>query len=156
MIQILEITGWVCFAAVLIVAMYQDIRTRKIKNEVNVAGVALGLLFAVLLPERKLLPAVIGFLVMLAVGMLCWILKIFRAGDAKLLCAVGAFVEWKMGLNILMIAVVCGAVLGLPLIIKRIVKKEKGLTKFPFSIAIGLACAIGLTFGYVWELINFM
>jgi len=156
MIKILEIANWICFSAILIVAMYQDIKTRKIQNKVNVTGVVLGLLFAVLLPGREVLPALIGFLVLFGAGILCWKLKCFCAGDAKLLCAIGAFVEWKMGLNILLISLICGAVLGFPLVIKRLIKKEKESAQFPFAIAIGLASVIGLTFGYIWEWINVM
>ena len=156
MIKVLEIANWVSLAAILIIAMYQDITMQKIKNEVNVAGVLLGIVFAFILPEREVFPAFVGFLVLLITGIFCWKIKIFRAGDAKLLCAVGTFTGWRMGLNILLIAAVCGAVLGLPLVIKRIAKKEKEMTKFPFSIAISIACVLGLMFGYVWDIINFM
>ena len=156
MMKILELANWISLAAVLIVAMYQDIKKRKIKNVVNVTGVVLGILFAALLPERELLPAFVGFFVLLVVGIACWRLKLFRAGDAKLLCAVGAFLEWKMGLNILLLSILCGAVLGLPLVIRRMIKKEKELTKFPFSLAIALASVLGIFFGYVWEWIEFM
>ena len=156
MMKILELANWISLVAVLTVAMYQDIKMRKIKNAVNVTGVVLGILFAVLLPERKLLPAFVGFFVLLAVGIACWRLKLFRAGDAKLLCVVGTFLEWKMGLNILLLSILCGAVLGLPLVIRRMIKKEKELTKFPFSLAIALASVLGICFGYVWEWIEFM
>lgn len=155
MMKIIEFANWISLAAILVIAMYLDIKLRKIKNEVNVTGVLLGLLFAALLPERELLPAFGGFFVMLAVGILCWQLKLFRAGDAKLLCVVGAFNGWKMGVNVLLLAILCGAVLGVPLVIRRLIKKEKELTKFPFSIAIALASVLGICFGYVWEWINF-
>lgn len=160
MMNILEYMNWICFAAVLGVAVWQDIRLRKIKNEVNVAGVLLGIFFAAILPEREILPAILGFFVVLVVGIICWNLKFFRAGDAKLLCVAGAFLEWKMALNVLLLAVVCGAVLGAPFVVWRLIKKEekkeKEGTKFPFSVAIALACVLGLKFGYVWELLTFM
>lgn len=155
MMKIIEVANWISLVAILVIAMYQDIKMRKIKNEVNVAGVLLGILFAALLPERELLPAFCGFFVMLAVGILCWQLKLFRAGDAKLLCVVGTFTGWKMGLNVLLLAILYGAVLGAPLVIRRLIKKEKELTKFPFSIAIALASVSGICFGYVWEWVSF-
>lgn len=156
MMKILEILNWLCFAGVLGVAVWKDVTQFKIENKINVTGVALGFLFAAILPERKMLPALLGFFIVLVVGILCWNLKFFRAGDAKLLCVAGTFLEWKMGLNILLISIVCGAVLGIPLTIRRLIKKEKELTKFPFSIAIALASVLGVCFGYVWEWIDFM
>ena len=156
MIKFLEVLNWLCFAGVLGIAVLQDVKQFKIENKINVTGVALGILFAAILPERKLLPALLGFFIVLAVGILCWNLKFFRAGDAKLLCVVGAFLGWKMGLNILLISILCGALLGSPLVIRRLIKKEKELTKFPFSIAIALASVLGVCFGYVWEWIDFM
>ncbi|MBP3595451.1 MAG: prepilin peptidase [Lachnospiraceae bacterium] len=156
MMDVLRYANWVCFTLILIIAMWQDVKMRRIKNEVNVAGVVLGILFALILPEREVLPAIAGLFALLAVGILCWRLKFFRAGDAKLLCVVGAFLEWKMGLNVLLLAIILGALFGEPLVIRRIVKKEEGLTQFPFSIAIGAACVIGIRFGYIWEWLKFM
>lgn len=153
--KLLEYFYWICFAIVLALAVWQDIRIRKIKNELNVTGVVLGLLFAILLPERNILSALIGVIVLLVVGIFCWKLNFFRAGDAKLLCVVGAFLEWKMGLNVLLIAIICGAIIGLPFVIVRIVKKKKELTKFPFAIAIAIAAIIGLRFGYLWDILIF-
>ena len=148
--------GWAlqyfCLAAILGTAVWQDVRTRKIKNRVSVTGAALGLASAVLLPERHIADALLGFFVMLGTGMLCWKLRVFRAGDAKLLCAVGSFTGWKMGLNCLLIAVLIGAAAGLPAVITRLCRREKGRTPFPFSIAIAAGWAAGVALGYLWEL----
>lgn len=144
----------ICLFAVLGVAVWQDIRTKKIKNKLNVTGVCLGLLFAILLPERDILSALFGFFVMLAAGLLCWNLHVFRAGDAKLLCVVGAFLGWKKGVSCLLTAIILGAIIGLPLFLRRLYKRQKGLTKFPFSIAITAACLLGECFGYLLEIID--
>lgn len=148
--------GWafqyLCLAVVLGTAVWQDVRTKKIKNRVSVTGAVLGLASAVLLPERHVADALLGFFVMLGTGMFCWKLRVFRAGDAKLLCAVGSFTGWKMGLNCLLIAVLIGAAAGLPAVISRIRRREWGRTPFPFSIAIAAGCAAGLVLGYLWEL----
>ncbi len=147
---------YLCLAVILGAAVWQDIRTRKIKNQVCVSGVLLGLASALILPGMYILDALAGFLVMLGVGMLCWKFHVFRAGDAKLLCAVGSFTGWKMGINCLLIAVLLGAFLGLPLVILRLKKGKGGRTAFPFSVAIAAGCVFGLIFGYLWELIEFM
>lgn len=143
---------YLCLSVILGIAVWQDITTKKIKNHVSVAGAALGLIFALLLPGRHIVDALLGFVILLGAGMLCWKLHVFRAGDAKLLCAVGSFTGWKMGLNCLMIAILVGAVIGFPMVVYRIYKKKGGKTTFPFSIAIAIGCAIGLIFGYLWEI----
>ncbi len=154
--KIIEYVNWICFAVILALAVVQDIKVRKIKNELNVAGVVIGILFAAILPERKILLSILGFLLLLAVGIFCWRLKIFRAGDAKLLCVVGAFLEWKMGLNVLLVAIICGAVVGLPFVIWRIAKKKKELTQFPFAVAIATATILSLKFGYIWDIFSYL
>lgn len=150
------IVQYICLATVLGAAIWQDVRTRKIKNQLCVSGVLVGFASALILPERHILDALAGFFVMLGVGMLCWKLHVFRAGDAKLLCAVGSFTDWKMGINCLLIAVIIGAFFGVPLIILRLKKGEGGRTAFPFSVAVAAGCVFGLVFGYLWELIEFM
>ena len=154
--KLLEYVQWICFAVVLALAVWQDIRTRKIKNELNVTGVVLGIVFALILPERNVWFAILGFFVLLIVGICCWKMKIFRAGDAKLLCVIGAFLEWKMGLNVLLTSIICGAIIGFPFIVWRMIKKKKELTKFPFAVAIASASIIALKFGYIWDILNFL
>lgn len=141
-------------AAFMLLAVWQDVRTRKIKNQLNVAGVLAGLVFAAVLPQRSILQALAGVGCMLAAGLLCWRIHIFRAGDAKLLCVAGAFLGWKMGLSCMLLSAVIGAVVGLPLLMVRVVKKEKGWTKFPFSVACALACGISVRFGYLWDILD--
>lgn len=147
---------YICLAIVLGTAVWQDIRTRKIKNQVCMSGVLAGLAFALILPQRHILDAFTGFFVMLGIGILCWKLHVFRAGDAKLLCAVGSFTDWKMGVNCLLVAVVIGALFGLPFVILRLKRREGGRTAFPFSVAIAAGCVFGLILGKLWELIEFM
>ena len=150
------ILQYICLFCILFIGVIQDIRMRKIKNKVSAGGALAGLVFAVLLPQRHILDAFLGFFIMLAVGMFCWRLKVFRAGDAKLLCAVASFTDWKMGINTLLVAVIFGAVAGLPMVIGRIWKKEGGKTAFPFSVAIAAGCIFGIVFGYIWEILEYM
>ncbi len=78
------ILQYICLFCILFIAVIQDIRMRKIKNKVSAGGALAGLVFAVLLPQRHILDAFLGFFIMLAVGMFCWRLKVFRAGDARI------------------------------------------------------------------------
>lgn len=149
--KIIDYVELTVFFIYLIGVTGTDIKTHKIKNEMCMLGMVLGLIFSVLSPDRTFLSAIIGFFFMLAVGFAAWLLKVFRAGDAKLFSVIGAFMGWKMGLNIFLISVLCGAVIGIPLVIRRLIKKEKGWTQFPFSIAITIACILCVCFGYVWD-----
>lgn len=153
MLKVLGYVELIGLFSVLLIAVYQDIKTRKIKNVLTVSGIAAGLVFSLILPERTFWDALLGFLLLQVLGIVLWKLKIFRAGDAKLLCVTGAFLGWKMGLNILLISSVCGAVFGIPLVVKRLIKKEKQLTHFPFSIAVLTATAIAISVGYIWEVL---
>lgn len=153
MLKVLGYVELVCLFSVLLIAVYQDIKTRKIKNVLTVSGIAIGLVFSLIMPERTFVDALLGFLLIQVLGIILWKLKIFRAGDAKLLCVTGTFLGWKMGLNILLISSICGAVFGIPLVVKRLMKKEKQLTRFPFSIAVLVATVIGIGVGYLWEML---
>lgn len=150
----MHIVGRIFLVVLLVLASAQDIKERKIANKLNVAGLLCGLVLSFFRPDITFGESALGAAVALGVGFACWMLKIFRAGDAKLLCAVGAFVGWKMSLNCLLLAILVGAVAGIPLLIKRLVKKEKGFTKFPFATAITAGTLIGVHIGYIWELIN--
>lgn len=152
----MHIVGRIALVVLLGLASAQDIKERKIANKINVVGLLCGLLLSVFRPDITIGAAFLGAAVALGVGFVCWMCKIFRAGDAKLLCAVGAFVGWKMALNCLLLAIVVGAVVGLPLLIKRLMKKEKGFTKFPFATAITAGTLIGVHIGYIWEVINWL
>ena len=136
------------------VASAQDIKQRKISNKLNIIGLICGILCAAFDTALTVGEAVLGAIVALCIGIVCWLLKVFRAGDAKLLCAVGAFVGWKMSVNIFLFSLLAGAVAGVPCVILRLVRKEKGLTKFPFATAITAGTILGVHVGYLWEIIE--
>lgn len=136
------------------VASVQDIKQRKIPNKLNLAGFACGILCSIFDNTFAVSEAILGAAVALCIGVVCWFLKVFRAGDAKLLCAVGAFVGWKMSINVFLFSLLAGVVAGLPYVIFRLVRKEKGLTKFPFATAIMAGTIVGMHAGYLWEIIK--
>lgn len=153
MLKVFEYLEYICLFTILIIAIVQDIKENKIKNVLNVTGIVLGLLFALVVPDRTFVDALLGFVLLQVLGIVLWKVNAFRAGDAKLLCVTGTFLGWKMGLNVLLVSLVCGAIIGIPFVIKRLKKKEKGLTKYPFSISILLGTIIGVFGGYLWELL---
>ena len=79
-------------------ASAQDIKRRKISNKLNIIGLICGILCAAFDTALTVGEAVLGAIVALCIGIVCWLLKVFRAGDAKLLCAVGIYREFCSGI----------------------------------------------------------
>lgn len=147
------IVDYVMVALLLGAALLQDITLNKISNKINVSGAVTGLALAVVLPHRGVLDAVLGVIACFACGLLCWNLKVFRAGDAKLFCALGAFMGWQLGLSCILYAVLIGSVIGLPLVIwKRVIQREKHMVKMPFSIAAAMASVLCYAVGTLWSI----
>lgn len=146
------IIDYVVMAVILCLAVIQDIKENKISNKLNVLGTVLGMLLALILPHRGVLDALLGVVACFLFGLLCWNLKLFRAGDAKLFCAMGSFLGWQLGLSCILYAIIAGSIIGIPkLILQRFVRKEKGLVKFPFAIAIAVGCVLCAIFGAIWS-----
>ena len=86
---------YVLLAAGLLAAACTDWKRRRIPNRLTVAMAATGILLGVLMGGLSgLLGSLGGLAAGLAVGVILWLLKIFRAGDAKLLAALGAMMGW--------------------------------------------------------------
>lgn len=146
------IIDYVAMAAILGLAVRQDVKENKISNKLNVLGTVIGMLLALILPHRGVLDAALGVVACFLCGLLCWNLKLFRAGDAKLFCAMGSFLGWQLGLSCILYAIIVGSLIGIPkLIVQRFIRKEKGFVKFPFAIAIAVACVLCAVFGTIWS-----
>lgn len=146
------IIDYVVMAVILCLAVIQDIKENKISNKLNVLGTVLGMLLALILPHRGVLDALLGVVACFLCGLLCWNLKMFRAGDAKLFCAMGSFLGWQLGLSCILYAIIAGSIIGIPkLILQRFMRKEKGNVKFPFAIAIAVGCVLCAVFGAIWS-----
>ena len=102
----------------LIAASWTDLRQRKIPNRLTVPLAAAGLVLALL--DRHLLGALGAMAFGLVLGVVLWLLGIFRAGDAKLSAALGALTaSWLWVLDSLCWAVVLGGGIGLLLLLVR-------------------------------------
>lgn len=117
--------GWAALLALLVAAGASDLRTRRIPNLLVTAGALLGLGLQATLPAGRGLfepsaPGAIGIgaallamVVLLAVGMLLWRARLFGAGDAKLLAAVGPYVGLTGVLPVLLYTLLAGGVVAL-------------------------------------------
>jgi len=146
------IIDYAAMTVILSLAVRQDIKEHKISNRLNVSGTAAGLLLALLLPHRSVADALFGVIVCFLCGFSGWLLKVFRAGDAKLFCVMGAFFGWKLGLSCMVYAIFVGSVIGLPLlIVRRFLRKKKERTAIPFAAAVAAAALFCAAFGAVWD-----
>lgn len=147
-----DIVSCGCLTAILCAAAYGDVKERKIKNSLNLAGVCCALLMAAVHPGRTVLFSVCGVLAAFAAGYFCWRIKAIRAGDAKLFCVVGGFFGWQLFFSCFLEAVLLGAIGGLPLVLyRRFVKKEAGQTQLPFAVVIAAAALLSMAYGCIWE-----
>ena len=97
-------------AAVLVTAVCTDVRFRRIPNWLNVFAAAVGLLLA--LAGGGLKDALVGLAAGFTAGFTLWMLKTFRAGDAKLFAALGALMGLEWLIRCAVWAFAGGAVLG--------------------------------------------
>lgn len=90
----IEWLKWAVWLACLAAAALWDCRVQKIPNRLVLAGVALATVLAALQGSAAFWSAVAGGSAALAAGFLLWKLKVFRAGDAKLLWMTMQFAGW--------------------------------------------------------------
>jgi prepilin peptidase CpaA len=120
----LELLCMASLAALLGVAVFSDLRTRRIPNALVVTGIALGLLFQAAAPEGDglfsrwwgaigPLQGLYGLLTGLALFMPFYMLRTFGAGDVKLLGMVGAWLGPKPTIGVFLLTLLVGGVLAL-------------------------------------------
>lgn len=78
--------------ALVVIAGYTDLRTRRIPNALTLGGFVLALVLRALPGGEPLLPGVLGGLAAFALAVPLVLMGGLGGGDAKLLAAVGAFV----------------------------------------------------------------
>lgn len=128
----------------------QDIREQKLSNKRNMIGLAGGLLLSIFRTDVTVTEAFSGAAVALCIGAVCWLLKVFKAGDSKLFCVVGAYIGYPMVLPCFFYVLVAGALFGLPLLIVKLLKKKKGFTRMPLAPAIAAGTLFAVYMGNLW------
>jgi prepilin peptidase CpaA len=140
-------TAAAVLAALLGAACWTDLRTRRIPNALVVSGAAAGLGLQAMLPAGQGLfaahaagaigaPAALAALALLGLaGLLLWRARLFGAGDAKLLAAVGVYVGPAGALPLLLGTLVSGGALALLALMRR------SATRLPYALAIAAGSA---------------
>lgn len=107
-------------------AAYSDCKERKIRNKLNLYGIAAALLTGVLQWDAaQLFDLLAGSMAALVLGFLFWKISVFRAGDAKLLWCVGTFCGLHMLPQTLVAVFLAGGVCALALMLRYGVLLER-------------------------------
>jgi len=104
----------------LVTCSFIDLDHMILPDEFTLSGIVLGLLFAMINPERSFVEALIGFLIGGgSLWLLAWLYFVFTkkdglgGGDIKLLAWLGAFLGWKAIPFIIMFAAISGSFVGI-------------------------------------------
>ncbi len=111
----------------LTLAAVTDVRTGKLPNRLTVPMAAVGLALGACGGLTGLWFSGAGLVCGFAVGFVLWLLGVFRAGDSKLLCAMGAFLGWRRLLLSFCWALMCGTVLGVFVLLKKRALRERAV-----------------------------
>jgi len=128
----------------------QDIREQKLSNKRNMICLAGGLLLSIFRTDVTVTEALAGAALALGIGIICWFLNVFRAGDSKLFGAVGAYIGYPMVLPCFFYVLVAGAVFGLPYLIAKWLNRKKGFTRIPLAPAIAAGTLMAVYMGNLW------
>jgi leader peptidase (prepilin peptidase)/N-methyltransferase len=138
------------FGCALIVLFAIDLEHHLLPNVITLPGIVIGFLFS-FFTEPGWVSSLVGILV--GGGVLFGVAEVYYRirheeglgmGDVKMLAMVGAFIGWKLTLVTLMMASLCGSVIGLLLI-----ATGRGDMKYalPFGTFLALGAAVAATVG---------
>ena len=129
-------------AAVVLVAVWSDIRTRRIPNALTVAGWAVAMALRAVDGPQALLLGIGGTAIAVVVALPFVAAGGLGGGDAKLLAAVGAFLGPEQLLVALLITALAGGVIATVLAIHRGALYES---------LVGAGALLGSMFGFAVE-----
>jgi len=139
------------FLCSLIVITVIDLYHQIIPDVISLPGIAVGLLGALVLPQRSFLQALLGMLLgggslFVVATVYQWVLKRegMGGGDVKLLAMIGAFLGWKAVILTIVLSSFIGSVVG---ILLMVAKGKDFKYAIPFGPFLSLAAAIALFYG---------
>jgi leader peptidase (prepilin peptidase)/N-methyltransferase len=138
------------FGCALVVLFAIDLEHQLLPNVITLPGIVVGFLFS-FFTEPGWVASLLGILV--GGGVLFGVAEVYYRirheeglgmGDVKMLAMVGAFIGWKLTLVTLMMASMCGSVVGVLLI-----ATGRGDMKYalPFGTFLALGAAVAATVG---------
>lgn len=148
----MEWIGWLIVNVLLMIAVYTDVKERKIKNKLIAAGIIFGLLTAWGNGGmRGLLDSVKAAGIMLAVLFFLFIIKGIGAGDIKLFCVLAIFFPGR-AVSIVAASFFTAGVLAMGKMFLRWIRNETAFIKHEtmnFSIPIMVGTEIVLALKYI-------
>jgi Flp pilus assembly protein protease CpaA len=98
----------------LSLAVFSDIKTKKVDNRFNVGILLAGILFSLTqFGFNGLWQVLSSMTAAFAIGTPLYLLRVFGGGDFKLLLAVSSFLDWKQILTVIALSFIWGSILGL-------------------------------------------
>lgn len=108
------ITRIILLSILLIVAVINDLKFRKIPNRLTVSFMLIGLGFNAIVDFPKgILTGILGFLIGFLFFLIPYIMKGMGAGDVKLMAAIGSLTNWKIALFTGLFTALSGGVITL-------------------------------------------
>ncbi len=138
--------------ALLAVAVYFDVRTRRIPNLLTLGGVFLGLISSGVAGGWKgLEQSGWGLLIAAIVGFCFWSTHLIGGGDHKLLIAVGAFVGYPHIMTTMAAVALVGGLQALLWVVvakarapDRSIRELLRTVRLPYSVAIAIGSVAGI------------
>lgn len=101
----------------LAIALYQDIKYRKIKNSLTGFTLLFGLILSILGGLNSFTDSLLGIFIPFSVLIIFHILRMLGAGDIKLYCALGAVMGKTWIINCMIFSILFGGVVALVLMV---------------------------------------
>lgn len=156
----------------LVGALFQDVRTRKIKNSYNVASLIVGLATTLLTREIPIGDVIAGLVSAFVLGIVMWRMSAIRAGDAKFMWTIGVLKGLQGFWYSMAYAILAGGVIALVVILLRRDFKERmsrlwnylkmlfmlksyvryendSAGRLPFTIPLAVGCTVELVLRYL-------
>ncbi len=113
------ILSGLAFASLLIAAAVTDIRGTRIPNSITGALVLVFIVSCAFGLHRPLAPHLIAFAMAFVFGAALFFGRLWGGGDAKLLAAIGLYLEPRQVLALLLVTALAGGVLAAGLLVRR-------------------------------------
>jgi leader peptidase (prepilin peptidase) / N-methyltransferase len=138
------------FGCALLVLFAIDLEHHLLPNAITLPGIVIGLFFSFFTEpgwQASLIGIVVGGGVLFGVAEAYYRVRHEEGlgmGDVKMLAMIGAFLGWKLTLLTLMMASLCGTIIGVLVIVTR-----RGSMKYalPFGTFLALGAAVAATVG---------
>ncbi len=112
----LPVASLIIVSIVLAIAAVFDWRERRVPNWLSYSALIAGVLWQA--AHGEIATAAAGVVACGSVGVLMYVLSQLGAGDAKLLMAIGAWLGAALGLDVVLLALVGGAVIAVAMLVR--------------------------------------